>query len=259
MANANGIETRVSTSQSCINRSTPFGCKTRLKRLICISFNWSTRDREREINNGRKDGWRATSHVRALKSPALSRFLFLFLHVGIRTIPFKGIPSDDISRSARFNDCFLSTRKRIFAWRERRRDSILTLRFSWEEIIYRDRESENSNVSSNFLSNFLEKIQIYNNNSKHFRYSFRFHSFHRVSICYSANLLSLFSSRNRATILDVSRAGEQRGIVSSVQRYRYSGAASSSGVGRVLSGGCVLSRGQIGPQLTEAKQEAGKT
>lgn len=69
--------------------------------------------------------------------------------------------------------------------RERRRDSILTLRFSWEEIIYRDRESENSNVSSNFLSNFLEKIQIYNNNSKHFRYSFRFHSFHRVSICYS--------------------------------------------------------------------------
>lgn len=185
MANANGIETRVSTSQSCINRSTPFGCKTRLKRLICISFNWSTRDREREINNGRKDGWRATSHVRALKSPALWRFLFLFLHVGIRTIPFKGIPSDDISRSARFNDCFLSTRKRIFAWRERRRDSILTLRFSWEEIIYRDRESENSNVSSNFLSNFLEKIQIYNNNSKHFRYSFRFHSFHRVSICYS--------------------------------------------------------------------------
>lgn len=70
--------------------------------------------------------------------------------MGIQTIPFKRIPSDDISRFLlvlRTIAFVLSTRKRIFAWRvERRRDSILTLRFSWEEIMYtrRDRESENS-------------------------------------------------------------------------------------------------------------------
>lgn len=70
--------------------------------------------------------------------------------MGIQTIPFKRIPSDDISRFLlvlRTIAFVLSTRKRIFAWRvERRGDSILTLRFSWEEIMYtrRDRESENS-------------------------------------------------------------------------------------------------------------------
>lgn len=82
-------------------------------------------EEEREINNGRKIGWRATSHVRALKSPALSRFLVYpfwinkYVHVGISDT-FKGIQATIFLWSARFNDFFCQGR-----WL-----------FVWEEIIY---------------------------------------------------------------------------------------------------------------------------